>query len=63
METWEKIAREMLDIPSYEDIPQPLFDDLEECNKLCKRANGGLVSRQVIASIILAWRHTGSPVK
>lgn len=48
-----EIVKQMYNVNSLDKVPIEVLDALELTNDLCKRAGGELVSRQVIASIIV----------
>lgn len=43
----------MYNVSSLDKVPIDVLDMLDSANELCKRAGGKLVSRQIIASIII----------
>lgn len=43
----------MYNVSSLDKVPIDVLDMLDSANELCKRAGGQLVSRQIIASIII----------
>lgn len=43
----------MYNVSSLDKVPIDVLDMLDSANELCKRAGGELVSRQIIASIII----------
>lgn len=43
----------MYNVSSLDKVPIDVLDMLDSANELCKRASGELVSRQIIASIIV----------
>ena len=55
------IAKQMIREEVLEDglLPSKLFGMLTEVDELCLGAGGELRSRQVIATIIMFWRHQG----
>ena len=55
MKEYQRIAGEMTGL-YYEAIAKSLKDALTEANDLCVLCGGELVSRQAIASIIIAHR-------
>lgn len=48
-----EIIKQMYNVSSLDKVPIDVLDILESANELCKRAGGELVSRQIIASIIV----------
>ena len=48
-----EIIKQMYNVSSLDKVPIDVLDMLDSANELCKRAGGELVSRQIIASIII----------
>lgn len=48
-----EIIKQMYNVSSLDKVPIEVLDALDSANELCKRAGGELVSRQIIASIIV----------
>jgi len=48
-----EIIKQMYNVSSLDKVPIDVLDMLDSANELCKRAGGQLVSRQIIASIII----------
>ena len=48
-----EIIKQMYNVSSLDKVPIDVLDMLDSANELCKRAGGKLVSRQIIASIII----------
>ena len=56
MKDYKIIAMEMLELDAeYDSLPQGLEAKLDAVNLLCNNARGRLISRQVIANIIVDY--------
>jgi len=51
------IARMMLDLGEYDLFPLDLYKMLSDAESYCDKTNGALVSRQIVASIIVFWKN------
>ena len=48
-----EIIKQMYNVSSLDKVPIDVLDMLDSANELCRRAGGALVSRQIIATIIV----------
>ena len=52
-----QVARAMLDLGKDDLFPLDLYKMLSDAESYCDKTNGALVSRQIIASIIVFWKN------
>lgn len=51
----ENILLQMYNVNSIDRIPNKVIDAVKDANYLCKMAGGELISRQIIANIIIQF--------
>lgn len=59
--TYRGIAKEMLELGEHDELPDDIDNALSRVNHFCERAEGELVSRQVIAMVLAQMRSWGHP--